>query len=118
MACRVESVPKLIGSHPLISRGFRGSGGLISRNMPRIFELPVRAFIAKAPRREGFEILEAVDGLHALGLLQQLSGDVDVLVTDIKMPRMNGVEPANPELAALVRHVRQRRCGGAQGVAA
>jgi len=55
-------------------------------------ELPVRAFIAKVLQREGFEILEAVDGLDALGLLQQMRGDVDVLVTDVKMPRMNGVE--------------------------
>ena len=55
-------------------------------------ELPVRTFIAKALQREGFEILEAGDGLDALGVLQQISGDVDVLVTDIKMPRMSGLE--------------------------
>ena len=55
-------------------------------------ELPVRTFIAKILQREGFEILEAGDGLDALGVLQQMSGDVDVLVTDIKMPRMTGIE--------------------------
>ena len=55
-------------------------------------ELPVRTFIAKILQREGFEILEAGDGLDALAVLQQMSGDVDVLVTDIKMPRMTGIE--------------------------
>ncbi len=55
-------------------------------------ELPVRTFIAKALQREGFEILEAGDGQDALGVLQQMGGDVDVLVTDIKMPRMTGIE--------------------------
>jgi two-component system cell cycle sensor histidine kinase/response regulator CckA len=55
-------------------------------------ELPVRTFIAKVLRREGFEILEAGDGQDALGVLQQMSGDVDVLVTDVNMPRMTGIE--------------------------
>lgn len=55
-------------------------------------ELPVRTFIAKVLQREGFETLEAGDGLEALGMLQQISGDVDVLVTDVKMPRMTGIE--------------------------
>lgn len=55
-------------------------------------ELPVRTFIAKVLQREGFEIFEAGDGLDALGVLQQMSGDVDVLVTDVKMPRMTGIE--------------------------
>ena len=55
-------------------------------------EWPVRAFIANALQREGFEVLEAVDGLDAFGVLQQVDGAVDVLVTDVRMPRMTGIE--------------------------
>jgi DNA-binding response OmpR family regulator len=67
-------------------------------------ELPVRAFVAKILQREGFEVIEAADGLDALGLFRQMSGAVDVLVTDVRMPRMMGtelVEKVKAELTAM-----------------
>jgi len=36
--------------------------------------------------------LEAADGLDAFGVLQQVAGAVDVLVTDVRMPRMTGID--------------------------
>jgi two-component system, cell cycle sensor histidine kinase and response regulator CckA len=44
--------------------------------------------------REGFEILEAFDGTQALTIAQQTSRRVDLLLTDIVMPGMNGLQLA------------------------
>jgi CheY-like chemotaxis protein len=64
-------------------------------------EWPVRAFVATILQREGFEVIEAGDGLEAFGLLQQMSGAVDVLVTDVRMPRMTGIELVEKTKAEL-----------------
>lgn len=55
-------------------------------------EWAVRVFVANVLQREGYEILEAADGMDALALVQQMRGAVDVLVTDVRMPRMTGIE--------------------------
>jgi CheY-like chemotaxis protein len=41
-----------------------------------------------------FETLEAADGMEALELLRGRDGAVDVLVTDVQMPKMPGLELA------------------------
>jgi CheY-like chemotaxis protein len=38
----------------------------------------------------GYTILEAMDGLHALELLNQYDDQIQLLITDVLMPRMNG----------------------------
>jgi two-component system, cell cycle sensor histidine kinase and response regulator CckA len=48
----------------------------------------------------GYRVYVAGDGEAALGTAAS-EDHIDVLVTDLKMPRMNGVEPAN-ELTAKV----------------
>ncbi|MBL8659165.1 MAG: response regulator [Rhodospirillales bacterium] len=50
----------------------------------------VRAFAARALRRTGYRVLEAGDGEAALALLQSEPGPVDLLVTDVVMPGMDG----------------------------
>jgi CheY-like chemotaxis protein len=55
-------------------------------------EWAVRAYVARVLQQEGFEVLEAADGLDALSLLPQIQGSVEVLITDVKMPRMTGIE--------------------------
>ena len=55
-------------------------------------EASVRAYLKTVLQREGIQVLEAGDGLDALTLLRRRGGVVDVLVTDIKMPRMTGTE--------------------------
>jgi two-component system cell cycle sensor histidine kinase/response regulator CckA len=53
-------------------------------------ESAVRSYVKSILRRDGFEVFEAEDGLEALGMIRQLEGDVDLLVTDVRMPRMDG----------------------------
>ena len=54
-------------------------------------EADVRAFVRTVLARHGYEVLEAEDGLAALEVVQQLSGKIELLVTDVKMPRMDGI---------------------------
>jgi two-component system cell cycle sensor histidine kinase/response regulator CckA len=65
-------------------------------------EDPVRLFGARALRNKGYRVIEARSGENALEVLQE-SEDVDVLVTDVVMPGMDGVT-----LARLVRADRPR----------
>lgn len=58
-------------------------------------EAAVRAYASMVLRRGGFEVVEAEDGLDALSLIKAMGGAVSVLVTDIKMPRMSGIELAD-----------------------
>ncbi len=55
-------------------------------------EAAVRRFAVRVLARDGFEVLEANDGVDALELLKSANQPVDIVVTDIVMPRMNGVE--------------------------
>lgn len=53
-------------------------------------DLDIRALVAEIFRAEGFDVLEAADGQEAFEKLR-MAEHVDVLLTDIDMPRMNGV---------------------------
>jgi two-component system cell cycle sensor histidine kinase/response regulator CckA len=55
-------------------------------------EKALRAYVGMILEREGFRVLEAGDGMDALALLRCLGGMVDVLITDVSMPRMSGIE--------------------------
>jgi two-component system, cell cycle sensor histidine kinase and response regulator CckA len=55
-------------------------------------EAAVRRFAVRVLQREGYEVLEAADGLEALEMLRAGKVTVDLIVSDIVMPRMNGVE--------------------------
>lgn len=52
----------------------------------------VRRYAKAVLRRQGLHVLEAADGVAALALLHEIGGKVDILVTDIQMPRMTGIE--------------------------
>lgn len=54
-------------------------------------EPQVCAFVRTILLREGYEVLEAEDGLAAHELLQRLSGGIQLLVADVQMPRMDGI---------------------------
>ena len=56
-----------------------------------------RQLFAYALRREGYYVLEARNGVEALGIAEQV-GRIDLVVTDIVMPVMKG-----PEMAARLR---------------
>ncbi|MDJ0993824.1 MAG: ATP-binding protein [Dinoroseobacter sp.] len=53
-------------------------------------EAPVRAFAARALRLNGFTVLEAENGEVALSLLENPSLVVDLFVTDVVMPGLDG----------------------------
>jgi two-component system, cell cycle sensor histidine kinase and response regulator CckA len=51
----------------------------------------VRKLVRAVLLRQGYEVLEAEDGVEAYELLQQLSGGIHLLIADVQMPRMNGI---------------------------
>jgi CheY-like chemotaxis protein len=54
-------------------------------------EAAVRAVVRTTLLRQGYEVLEAEDGVAAYELIQRFSGGIQLLVTDIDMPRMDGI---------------------------
>ena len=54
----------------------------------------VRRLVVTELARRGFTVLEAEDGKAALELFRKEQARVDVLVTDVVMPRMNGADLA------------------------
>ena len=58
----------------------------------------VRAMAVRILRAAGFIVREATEGEEGLRILKQEEGRVDVLLSDIVMPRMSGVELARQAL--------------------
>ncbi len=50
----------------------------------------VRIFGARALRGKGYTVLEASNGEAALELIESTSAEIDLVVTDVKMPQMDG----------------------------
>ena len=50
----------------------------------------VRAIIRRTLVRAGYEIFEAVDGVEAIDVLEANAADLDVVLSDVAMPRMDG----------------------------
>jgi DNA-binding NtrC family response regulator len=51
----------------------------------------IRSFLASILRRRDFVVDSACDGIEALELLKVPGYAADLLITDVKMPRMDGV---------------------------
>ena len=68
-------------------------------------ETPVRMLAARVLKRRGFRVLEAQDGGEALRLAEAHADEIDLLLTDVTMPVLDG-----RELAERFRHV----CPGAK----
>ncbi len=61
----------------------------------------VRRFAVEALKRQGYQVTQACDGLEALELLEESDYAVDLIVSDVKMPEMDGLQ--------LLEHVRKVR---------
>src|SRR5215210_6044907 len=74
-------------SHPSPARAGAGWTVLVVDD-----ETAVRRFAVRVLQRDGYDVLEASDGAEAIDLLQSGKAEVHLIVSDIVMPRMNGVE--------------------------
>ena len=67
----------------------------------------VRQLTREILLRNGYRVLEAADGAEALRLVTQYEGAIDLMVTDVVMPRMSGNElvgharPLRPDMRVL-----------------
>ena len=52
----------------------------------------IRRVVARALTDARYEVLEAEDGVLALQILECGGADIDLVLTDIKMPRLDGLE--------------------------
>ena len=97
-------LPALEKSVPLaaaqkIEATVRGSGTiLLVEDEPALRTLAVESL-----KKLGYSVLQAGNGLEALAVADQHSGNIDVVVADIVMPRMGGPE--------LVEKLREKRSG-------
>jgi len=55
-------------------------------------EAEVRQILVQALSGFGYRVYEAADGLDALSLLRSADGGIDMVLTDVVMPRMGGME--------------------------
>ncbi len=62
-------------------------------------EDPVRIFGARALRNKGYKVIEARSGEGALEMIHSAAEKIDLMITDVVMPRMDG--------PALIRKVRE-----------
>ncbi len=63
-------------------------------------EEAVRSFASRALGTRGYKVLEASSGVEALEIMDRENGQVDLVVSDVVMPEMDG--------PTLLRHLRQR----------
>ncbi len=52
----------------------------------------IRRFAGRVLREEGFGVYEASDGAEALDLIHTGMADLEVVLSEIVMPRLNGVK--------------------------
>jgi CheY-like chemotaxis protein len=71
-------------------------------------EEALRAFVARALAHDGHDVVATTDGGEALDVLTREQGKFDLLLTDIRMPVMDGIALAlsaardHPELTILL----------------
>ena len=70
-------------------------------------EALVRQLTHEILRRNGYRVLEAADGIEALAVVREHTGHIDLMLTDVVMPRMSGHElvelarPVRPDMRIL-----------------
>ena len=70
-------------------------------------EVEVRQFAVRALKRQGYDVLEAGDGVEALEVMRNNEGTVDIVVSDVVMPEMDGpalfkeLRKRNPDIKVI-----------------
>lgn len=57
-------------------------------------EEPVRGFLKRSLELDGHQVSVAIDGADAMDRLVELGGAVELVLTDIRMPMMDGIQLA------------------------
>ncbi len=87
---RVDTVQPALPAPAAASRSRRGSETiLLVEDEPSVREL-----VGEILREEGYQVLTASSGAEALPLAHSHAGPIHLLLTDVVMPHMNGVELA------------------------
>jgi CheY-like chemotaxis protein len=100
---RVDEVPAAGTVRPSRAKSTGGSETILVAEDEDL----VRRLLKTTLTSGGYSVLEARNGIEALEVCQQLGSSVDLLVTDVVMPKMTGLELArrlavdHPELKVL-----------------
>jgi CheY-like chemotaxis protein len=57
-------------------------------------EATVRSLTTRILEERGYSVIEAVDGSDALALLESMAEPIDLVISDVVMPRLDGLELA------------------------
>lgn len=63
----------------------------------------VRHLVRRTLEAVGYQVLEAEDGVEGLSLVEQHSSEIDLVLTDIEMPRLDGISVARAVAAKYPR---------------
>jgi two-component system, cell cycle sensor histidine kinase and response regulator CckA len=91
-------------------------------------ELHIRSLLRSILERERYQVLEAADGEQALGICRDRGATIDLLLTDIVMPSLDGIQLAEQvstsypdmrvlymsgkcEMDTVERHIREKGFG-------
>jgi PAS domain S-box-containing protein len=89
LASDVEHVPRSNGVQPPARA--RGHGRVLVVED----ENAVRRIVCRTLAKAGYSVVEAIDGLDALSILETQAKSVDVVLSDVAMPRMDGRQLAD-----------------------
>jgi two-component system cell cycle sensor histidine kinase/response regulator CckA len=81
-----DEVESAAGRKKEVARDLTGTGRVLLVED----EDGVRSFAVRALQRQGYEVLEAASGLEALDVLAAAGGNIDIVVSDVIMPEMDG----------------------------
>jgi DNA-binding response OmpR family regulator len=62
------------------------------------YDRAVRTLVGAFLKRAGFAVLTASDGAEAIGIFQRHQDEIDLLLTDVIMPEMDGLQLADAVL--------------------
>ncbi len=89
---RLEAVGKLAGGNHRSAGNCRRAAGAGATILIAEDDDGTRTVVARMLERIGHTVLLAPDGQQALRLAEQHAGSVDLLLTDVMMPGMSGIQ--------------------------